>query len=288
MKLIADSACQLSPQTLDELGVDVVEYPMYLNGEPYPASMRMTRAEKDELRLKLKDKDNKFSTSGLREEDLLAAYRRYPGRKILSLHQSSRATSATAAVVRKVIADHPELDVTYLDSLHLTGAYSNLVLDTARAVGAGMAFESLVARFEKARARTRHLGVVYDLFYLHRTGRIGLVKAALGTAMKIIALLSSSEELGGGLVSIGKAKNHVQANQRLVSIVKEDMERSGARRLEAVISVIGPHEEEAEQLKKGVEALGYPASIVLTYTNHSNMAHIGPDFYDIGYTTWDD
>ena len=40
MVLIADSAVQLSPETLDELGVGVVEYPMFLNGEPYPASIR--------------------------------------------------------------------------------------------------------------------------------------------------------------------------------------------------------------------------------------------------------
>ena len=57
----------------------------------------------------------------------------------------------------------------------------------------------------------------------------------------------------------------------------------GARRLSAVISVIGPHEEEAEHLKRAVEGLGYEAAITLSYTNHSNMAHAGPDFYDIGY-----
>lgn len=282
MVLIADSAVQLSPETLDELGVGVVEYPMFLNGEPYPASIRMSRAEKDELRRLLKDKDNKVTTSGLREEDLVALYERHKGERILSLHQSSRASSATAAVVRKIVSERKDLDVTYLDSWHLTGAYSALVLDTALAIRAGLSYEEVIARFESARAATRHLGVVYDLFYLHRTGRIGLAKAVFGSAMKIIAILSSSEE-PGVLKSIGKVKNHVQANQRFASIVKEDMEARRARRLSAVISVIGPHEEEAEHLKRAVEGLGYEAAITLSYTNHSNMAHAGPDFYDIGY-----
>ncbi|HOZ72750.1 MAG TPA: DegV family protein [Spirochaetales bacterium] len=282
MVLIADSAVQLSPETLDELGVSVVEYPMFLNGEPYPVSMRMNRAEKDELRRLLKDKDNKVTTSGLREEDLVALYDRHKGERILSLHQSSRASSATAAVVRKIVSERKDLDVTYLDSWHLTGAYSALVLDTARAVRDGLSYEEVIARFERARAATRHLGVVYDLFYLHRTGRIGLAKAVLGSAMKIIAILSSSEE-PGTLKSIGKVKNHVQANQRFAAIVKEDMEARGARRLSAVISVIGPHEEEADHLKRAVEGLGYEAAITVSYTNHSNMPHAGPDFYDIGY-----
>jgi DegV family protein with EDD domain len=287
MILVADSAVQLSLESLDALGVHVVEYPMYLNGEPYPASMRMSRAEKDALRLLLKDKDNKVTTSGLREEELLALYSRFKGEKILSLHQSGRASTATAAVIRKILAEHPELDVSYLDSHHLTAAYSVLVLDTAQAMRSGLSFEELIPRFERARARTRHLGVVYDLFYLHRTGRIGLAKAAFGTAMKIMAILSSSEE-PGVLKSIGKVKNYAQANQRFADLIKEDMEARGGRRISAVISVIGPHEEEADRLKKSIEALGYELSLTVSYTNHSNMPHAGPDFYDIGYTVWDD
>jgi len=27
--------------------------------------------------------------------------------------------------------------------------------------------------------------------------------------------------------------------------------------------------------------------VEIHYTNHSNMAHIGPDFYDIGYILYD-
>ncbi|MFH2112930.1 MAG: DegV family protein, partial [Spirochaetota bacterium] len=98
MVLIADSAVQLSPETLDALNVHVVEYPMYLNGSPYPVSIRMSKAQKDELRLILKDKNNSVTTSGLKEEDLLALYSRFKGEKILSLHQSGRASTATAAV----------------------------------------------------------------------------------------------------------------------------------------------------------------------------------------------
>jgi len=287
MKLIVDSAVQLSPETLDSLGVKVVEYPMYLNGEPYPVSIRMTKEQKDELRLLLKDKNNKVTTSGLREEDLITQYSACAGEKIVSLHQSGKASTVTQAVIRKIVSERKDLDVTYLDAHHLTAAYSVLVLDTAQNINAGLSYDEVLARFGKARSRTRHLGVVYDLFYLHRTGRIGLAKAVLGTAMKIISILGSSDE-PGVLKSIGKVKNHVQANQRFAAIVKEDMERLGARKLTAVISVIGPHEAEAEHLRKSIVELGYETSITVNYTNHSNMPHAGPDFYDIGYIARDD
>ncbi|MBN1335894.1 MAG: DegV family EDD domain-containing protein [Deltaproteobacteria bacterium] len=287
MKLVVDSAVQLSPETLDRLDVRVAEYPMYLNGDPYPVSIRMSRAEKDTLRLLLKDKHNRVTTSGLREEDLVALYEACTGDRILSLHQSERASTVSAAAIRKVVAERKDLDVTYLDAHHLTAAYSVLVLDTARNVAAGLPADEVIARFERARAKTRHLGVVYDLFYLHRTGRIGLARALLGSAMKILAILGSSEE-PGVLKSIGKVKNHVQANQRFASIVREDMERWKARKLEAVISVIGPHDEEVEHLRASIADLGYDASITVTYSNHSNMPHAGPDFYDVGYIVRDE
>ncbi|MGC9312126.1 MAG: DegV family protein [Sediminispirochaetaceae bacterium] len=285
MVLIADSACQLSPETLKRLGVAIVDYPMYLNGEPYPVSIDMSGEEKEKLRVMLKDKNNKFSTSGLREEDLLAAYNRFPGEKIISLHQSSSASTVTMDTVKKVISEHDELDVTYVDARFLTAAYSVIVQDTALAIREGKSFEEVMKLLDLMRGSARHLGVVYDLFYLHRTGRIGLAKAALGTAMKIIALLSSGEE-PGTMKSIGKAKNYGQCNQRFMKIIREDLEEKKGKSLHAVISMIGAHEKETGDLKRQVESLGVDTRVEIHYTNHSNMAHIGPDFYDIGYVIY--
>ena len=74
MVIVADSALQLNYETIKSLGIEVVEYPMYLNGEPFPVSMSMSREDKDRLRLLLKDKNNKVTTAGLREKDLLEIY----------------------------------------------------------------------------------------------------------------------------------------------------------------------------------------------------------------------
>ena len=285
MVIVAGSALQLSPQTVTDLGIEVVNYPMYLNGEPYPVSMDMTREEKDTLRGLLKDKNNKVTTSGLVKDDLLRVYRRHASEKIISLHQAARASTATMSMIQEVTAENPDLDITYIDSRFLTAAYSIIVQEAARAVKAGGTFEQVTELIAKMQANTRHLGVVYDLFYLHRTGRIGLAKAVMGTAMKIIALLSSSPE-PGNLISVGKAKNHIQANERFFSIIKEEVAQKNGKQLHAVISVIGPHEVEAEHLKALVDSLDIDTRVEVHYTNHSNMPHAGPDFYDIGYVIY--
>jgi len=285
MKLVADSACQLEPKTIKQLGIEIVEYPMYLNGEPYPVSIDMSFEEKEKLRNLLKEKNNAFSTSGLREEDLIAAYTRHVGEQVISIHQSSSATTATMTTIKKVLDEHKEFDVTYVDSRFLTAAYSVIVQDAALAIQEGKSLEEVIGLIDRMRENARHLGVVYDLFYLHRTGRIGLAKAVLGTAMKILALLSSADE-PGTLKSIGKAKNYIQVNQRFLKIIREDLERKNGKKLHAVISMIGPHEKETEDLKREVESLDVETRVEIHYTNHSNMAHIGPDFYDIGYVIY--
>jgi len=283
MKMVADSALQLEPDTVKKLNLKVVEYPMYLNGDDYPVSMNMSREKKDELRMLLKNKDNKITTSGLMEKDLTEAYKACGDEQIISLHQAGRASTATSAMIKRVITEHPDIKVEFVDAHHLTAAYSVIVQQAAEAVNEGMSYEEVLGYIEMLRKNTRHLGCVYDLFYLHRTGRIGLTKAILGTAMKIIALLSSSAD-PGVLISIGKVKNYIQANQRFINLVKEDFEMKKGKKVRAVISVIGPHEKEAGDLKDKLEKLEFPVQVEIHYTNHSNMPHAGPDFYDLGYT----
>ncbi len=282
MVLIADSAIQIEYQTVTELGIGVVEYPLFVNGEEYPVSMAMTREEKDTLRDILRDKNNNVTTSGLKEEDLLSIFKANASEKILFMHQSSHASTATASVLKKVREEIGTLDVEFFDTNRLTGAHSVQVLAAARAVKAGMSFEELMPILEKNRERTTHLGAVYDLFYLHRTGRISLAKAFFGTAMKIIPLLGSTDE-PGVLKSIGKAKNYMQANKKMVELISADMENLKSRSVTALISVIGPYEKEAHHLKELLEARDWDVSAEVHYTNHSNMPHAGPDFYDIGY-----
>ena len=287
MVIVADSSLQLAYKTIEELNIQIVEYPLFVNGEPYPVSMSMSPEEKEKLRLLVKDKKNNVSTSGLREEDLKAVFQRFKDQKILTVHQSARMSSITASVLQKVRSELSDIDIELFDTHHMVAAYTVQVLLAARALRAGMPYAELLEMMKRNRGNTRHVGSVYDLFFLQRTGRIGRAKAILGTAMKIIPLLGSSEE-AGVLRNIGKAKTYQQANQKFVATVAEDMEAKKARRVTAVISQIGPYDRETSHLKELIEQQGWDAEVQILATNHSNMPHAGPDFYDLGYTVHED
>jgi len=287
MIIVADSSLQLSYQTIEELNIQVVEYPLFVNGQPYPVSMSMSREEKEKLRGLIKDKRNNVTTSGLKEEDLRRVWEQFKDQKILTIHQSARMSSITATVLKKVKSELPHLDIELFDTHHMIAAYTVQVLQAARALRQGMAGPELLALMKRNRENTRHVGSVYDLFFLQRTGRIGRAKAILGTAMKIIPLLGSSGE-AGVLRNIGKAKTYQQANQKFVGMMAEDLAAGKARRLTALISQIGPYDRETSHLKELIDAQGWDAEVEIVSTNHSAMPHAGPDFYDLGYTVHKD
>ena len=287
MVIVADSSLQLAYDTIRELNIQIVEYPLFVNGEPYPVSMSMSGEEKEKLRLIVKDKKNNVSTSGLKEEDLKRLFERFKDQKILTIHQSVRMSSITATVLQKVKSELSGLDIELFDTHHMVAAYTVQVLLAARALQAGLDYPELMELMKRNRQNTRHLGSVYDLFFLQRTGRIGRAKAILGTAMKIIPLLGSSEE-PGVLRNIGKAKTFQQANQKFVATITADMEARKASRLTAVISQIGSYDRETSHLKQLIEQQGWEAEVQILATNHSAMPHAGPDFYDLGYTVHED
>jgi DegV family protein with EDD domain len=270
-----------------KLNIQVVDYPLFVNGEPYPASMSMSPEEKETLRLLIKDKKNNVATSGLKEEDLLRVFEQFKDQKILTIHQSARMSTITATVLQKVKSENTHLDIELFDTHHMVAAYTVQVLLAARALQSGMGYPEILEMMKRNRENTRHVGSVYDLFFLQRTGRIGRVKAIMGTAMKIIPLLGSSEE-AGVLRNIGKAKTYQQANQRFVATMAEDMAAKKTSRVTAVISRIGPYDRETSHLKELIEQQGWQAEVQVLSTNHSAMPHAGPDFYDLGYTVHED
>ena len=71
-------------------------------------------------------------------------------------------------------------------------------------------------------------------------------------------------------------------------MMAEDLAAGKARRVTALISQIGPYDQETGHLKELIEQQGWDAEVEVLSTNHSAMPHTGPDFYDLGYTVHED
>ena len=138
----------------------------------------------------------------------------------------------------------------------------------------------------KNRANAFVVGVLYDLFYLHRSGRIGLAKAAMATAIGLYPILSSTPQ-SGGLKSTGKVRNFKQANARFIDAIKEQMAERNSKILTVNMAYSNEHNKECLHMKdileKTAKELNWDIQVDINYTSFSLIPHMGPDFYEMGY-----
>lgn len=282
MEIVADSTLQLAPARVRELGIHVLDHPLFLNGAPYAATWSMSQEEKDRLRDLIADKGNKVTTSGLVATDVACCWNALRGTRILSMHQAFANSRASAAVLEQVRRERPGEDVTLFDSEHLTVAYTVQVLEAAKARLRGASDDEILALVQANRPRVGHLGAVYDLFFLHRSGRLGLVPALLGSAIHLLPILSATDQ-PGVLKAAGRVRTSAQALARMVQGIEEHLDRHGSRRLSAVIAHCGPREPEARQLADLLRARPWDVEVEVHPSGFANMPHEGPDFFDVGF-----
>ncbi len=289
MKIIIDTTCQLEPDRIKELDLGVVDYPLYLNGEIYPQCWDMPdwRKEKDAFIELIRNKNNRASTSGITEDELLGAFSRYKNEKMLLITQSHNNTRATRDTLRKVMENHPEFDVRVFDTEILaSGVGAQALAMLLEAKEKGLDRDACYALLEKNRPNAYVVGVLYDLFYLNRSGRIGFAKAVLATAMGLYPMLSSTPQ-SGVLKAVGKVRNYKQANARFLANIKMQMAKAKSTQLTVNMAYVNGHDAECLQMKDLLEKtageLGWRLHIEIHYSSFPLLPHMGPDFYEMGY-----
>ncbi|MCK4814101.1 MAG: DegV family EDD domain-containing protein [Candidatus Marinimicrobia bacterium] len=289
MKIIIGNTCNFEPERIKELGLGLIDYPVYLNGKEYPQYWDMPnwREEKEKFIKLLRDKNNKGTTVGITEKQFTDMFEEYKDEEILLITQSLNNTHATRDALRKVLKDYPQYDVKAFDTESLaSGVGVQAMAMFKEAEGKDLSRDELYDILVKNRPNAHVVGVLYDLFYLSRSGRIGLAKAVLATAMGLYPLLSSTPQ-SGVIKSIGKVKNYKQANARFLATIKSQMQEKNSKRLTATMSYVTDHDKECLHLKKMLEAaaeeLGWDVHIEINYASFALLPHMGPDFYEMGY-----
>lgn len=289
MKIIIGTTSELTTTQVKEYDFGVIEFPILMNGKEYDQNFFMSdRQDQIEQFIDmLKNKENHCSTVGISEKQFIDAFETYKDEEIIMILESLESTHATRDAVHKVVREHPEYDVKVFDSMSLTsGEGVQLIALMNEIKGKDVSRDDAFAILEKNRSNTYVSGLLYDLFFLNRNGRIGLAKAVLGTAMGLNPLLSSEPETGV-IKSIGKVKNFKQANSRFLSSIKGQMQEKDSRKLTVLMAYVTKHEKECLHLKKLLETAaaenGWELDITINYAGFSLLPHLGPDFYNLGY-----
>ncbi|HZT13705.1 MAG TPA: DegV family protein [Candidatus Baltobacteraceae bacterium] len=222
--VVTDSTSDLDPQRAAALGVSVVPLFVLWGAQSYRDNVDLTRAQFYE---KLAAEPELPTTSQPSPQMFEDAFRPHAqaGDPILCVVISSKL-SGTINAARSAAAAFPQTRIEIVDSESAAGGLGMQAMRAAEVARAGGSLESVLAAVEREKATQRLYACVPSLAHLVRTGRIGKARAAIGTLMKIVPVISLRD---GEVVAHAQVRTMSRARRMMIESTLEnvrDVERA--------------------------------------------------------------
>ncbi|MEE9514296.1 MAG: DegV family protein [Anaerolineales bacterium] len=193
IKVIADSTCNLSQETLDEYDVRIAPIPIQFGDETFEEGVDIDR----DLFYKKIEETGIIPTSS---QPTPAWFGRYykelhqQGHSILVITVTGKhsGTFNSASMAKSLV---PEADVHVFDSKSISLGTGWMVLEAVRAIKAGVAQSDVVSHIEAIRERARLFMTPATLKYLQMSGRVGTLQGALASLLSIKPIIHLKDGL---------------------------------------------------------------------------------------------
>ena len=184
MKIVTDSAADMSNEEMEQLGV--VQAPLFIQFPEGEVSAADISA--DDFYNRLEAMRPAIPTTAQPSSGIFAElYRKLSvtEKNIFSVHISSGLSGTINSARDGGDQVKGEADVSYWDTLTLSGGERFQVMAAALASKAGWAMDAIQERLKKIRENTEVICTLDTLEYLARGGRIGRVKALAGALLNL-------------------------------------------------------------------------------------------------------
>jgi len=219
VKIIADSASDLSQADFSSLNITRVSLSVLLNEETYLDGENIEPLfVYDQMRAGQSPK-----TSQVTPDQFEAVFRQCAENNDTCLYLAfSSALSGTyqsATIAKEVVLDeYPEADIRLIDTLCASFGYGLVVKEAARLANEGQTIDQIVAQSQYYAEHMEHIFTVDDLEYLYRGGRVSKTAAFMGTLLKIKPILHVAD---GKLIPLEKIRGTKKAYKRLLDMMEE-------------------------------------------------------------------
>ncbi len=271
--LLTDSSCDLTPELVQELNVDVVPLTVSVDGGEYiPGNELNIKDFYNSLR-----EGKTATTSAINLDAALAAMEKHvaEGKDLLYVAFSSGLSST--AQTGKLAADelsekYPERKIIVVDSLCASLGQGLFVYYAAKLRDEGKTIEEVRDWLEANKLNLSHWFTVDDLHHLKRGGRVSAATAVVGSMLSIKPVLHVDNE--GHLVNVAKARGRKPSIQALANKIGET--GLGDASDQVVFISHGDCEEDANYLADIIREKYNPKRIEIGYVGAVIGAHAGP------------
>ena len=273
-EIFTDTAANLDCSLLEELGVGLIPFSFYYNGEEHRVTSLQEfdgHAYYDMMRA-----GTDVTTSLVQPQRYIDGFTPLlaEGRDILFVGMSGGISgSYTSACIAAVTLGEqfPERKIRLVDTLSASLGEGLQVLKAAEYRTAGIDLDTAADRLLEERHRMCQVFTVEDLRYLRRSGRISNLKAAVGTVLQIKPMLKGDPQ--GQIVCFAQ----VRGRKKSIEVLAEQYDRyieDAENETVAIVHADCPRE--AEELARLLQRNHPPRKILTACYEPMTGSHVGP------------
>lgn len=244
--IFTDSACDLTDAELKEYGIRFLPLQIIYKDSSYRDRVEISA---DEVYGNLEVEVPKTSLPTGTDIDALFTELKKEGYTHAIGVMISGGLSGTANSVKLVAEEHPEIETYIYDTKNLSISEGIMALKAAKMVRDGLSFEAIKEALPEEKKSVDTYYCLATLEYLIKGGRIGKVSGTIGQMLNIKPIIYVNEE--GIYVTLDKARGTKQAYMKLVSILKENLDKTKCK----VYVMHGGAKKEAQDMVERIKDL---------------------------------
>lgn len=274
IKIITDSACDLSREYIDNNNIGLLSLVLNLNEKLIKDDLGKTLSYKDFYEQMRKGATPSTSQVNAHEfeEEFIKHVKNGDSIICITLSSALSGTFNSANIAKNnIIEEYPEAKIELVDSSSVSMGQGLLVLKACEMRDNGASIDEIVEWLEENKRKVIHSILIDDLNHLKRGGRISGATATIGSLLNIKPSAYLDDE--GKLVQGEKIKGKKKALRFLANEVKE---RAVETENEVLYICHGDCLEEAEALRNIILQEVKFKDVIINYVGNVVGAHAGP------------
>ncbi len=220
IKLITDTSSDLTQEQAEQLGIKIIPLLVYVDDVEYKDNQGISTQEVIDAMLK----DKKVYTGQIPQATLFELFEELSKTKdsyiFLPISSKISGTYATAVSLLNIFKEeHPDFDMTIVDSGCISMGLGLLMMDLAKAVKEGKSKEEIIDFANEKSKKIDHIFTVDKLDWLLKGGRVTKAEAFVGNLLNIKPIIKIED---GGLVPFDKERGNKKKIQKIKNYIKEN------------------------------------------------------------------
>ena len=276
--LVTDFGCALTKDLRDRFQIDAhidgnVTYP---DGHTIKSDLDWKTITPEQYFNSFKDKKFILKTSCPNVDEIEAMFLPFAkdGRDILMVtisHGLSGTYNFALKAAEKVMSEYPGVKIRIVDSLRYSTAQGMLLSYASKLREEGKSCDEVANWLEENKQCFHQIGIMDDLFFLARTGRVNKAAAFMGTLVGVEPMADFSSN--GLCTVIGKGKGKKKSLDAAVSYLQK---LAIDPKNQVLFLAHSLREKEAEYFKKVIEEKVGPKEVIVSSVDMVCGANIGP------------